>query len=87
MWVSVHRPLGCANRMKQAVSSVGPAWARPITSRARPEGGCPEDVQVGSWVPTFCSGRYYVGDTTDVLFEKWFYCEDLGTQLAPIIQE
>ncbi|XP_074141123.1 3-hydroxyanthranilate 3,4-dioxygenase isoform X2 [Sminthopsis crassicaudata] len=31
--------------------------------------------------------RYYVGDTTNVLFEKWFYCEDLGTQLAPIIQE
>nr|KAF6307928.1 3-hydroxyanthranilate 3,4-dioxygenase [Myotis myotis] len=31
--------------------------------------------------------RYYVGNTTDVLFEKWFYCEDLGTQLAPIIQE
>ncbi|KAM5292939.1 3-hydroxyanthranilate 3,4-dioxygenase [Ctenodactylus gundi] len=31
--------------------------------------------------------RYYVGDTTDVLFEKWFHCTDLGTQLAPIIQE
>uniref|UniRef100_A0A8C6JTS9 3-hydroxyanthranilate 3,4-dioxygenase n=1 Tax=Melopsittacus undulatus TaxID=13146 RepID=A0A8C6JTS9_MELUD len=31
--------------------------------------------------------RYYVGDSTDVLFEKWFHCEDLGTQLAPIIQE
>uniref|UniRef100_A0A4X2JMG4 3-hydroxyanthranilate 3,4-dioxygenase n=1 Tax=Vombatus ursinus TaxID=29139 RepID=A0A4X2JMG4_VOMUR len=31
--------------------------------------------------------RFYVGDTTNVLFEKWFYCEDLGTQLAPIIQE
>ncbi|XP_036291075.1 3-hydroxyanthranilate 3,4-dioxygenase [Pipistrellus kuhlii] len=31
--------------------------------------------------------RYYIGNTTDVLFEKWFYCEDLGTQLAPIIQE
>ncbi|XP_023411084.1 3-hydroxyanthranilate 3,4-dioxygenase isoform X4 [Loxodonta africana] len=31
--------------------------------------------------------RYYVGDTVDVLFEKWFYCKDLGTQLAPIIQQ
>ncbi|KAM9187735.1 3-hydroxyanthranilate 3,4-dioxygenase isoform 2-T2 [Dugong dugon] len=31
--------------------------------------------------------RYYVGDTTDVLFEKWFYCKDLSTQLAPIIQQ
>ncbi|XP_078085826.1 3-hydroxyanthranilate 3,4-dioxygenase [Mustelus asterias] len=31
--------------------------------------------------------RYYVGDSTDVLFEKWFYCDDLGTQLGPIIKE
>ncbi|NWU98819.1 3HAO dioxygenase, partial [Upupa epops] len=31
--------------------------------------------------------RYYVGESTDVLFEKWFHCEDLGTQLIPIIQE
>ncbi|XP_003473101.1 3-hydroxyanthranilate 3,4-dioxygenase [Cavia porcellus] len=31
--------------------------------------------------------RYYVGDTVDVLYEKWFHCKDLGTQLAPIIQE
>ncbi|XP_038668796.1 3-hydroxyanthranilate 3,4-dioxygenase isoform X1 [Scyliorhinus canicula] len=31
--------------------------------------------------------RYFIGDSTDVLFEKWFYCEDLGTQLGPIIKE
>nr|XP_009667208.1 PREDICTED: 3-hydroxyanthranilate 3,4-dioxygenase isoform X8 [Struthio camelus australis] len=31
--------------------------------------------------------RYYVGESTNVLFEKWFHCEDLGTQLTPIIQE
>ncbi|CAL4098259.1 unnamed protein product, partial [Meganyctiphanes norvegica] len=31
--------------------------------------------------------RYFVGDTTDILFEKWFYCEDLGTQLGPVIRE
>ncbi|XP_062911754.1 3-hydroxyanthranilate 3,4-dioxygenase-like isoform X1 [Mobula hypostoma] len=31
--------------------------------------------------------RYYVENSTDVLFEKWFYCKDLGTQLPPIIRE
>ncbi|KAF3708545.1 3-hydroxyanthranilate 3,4-dioxygenase [Channa argus] len=31
--------------------------------------------------------RYYVNNTTDILFEKWFYCQDLGTQLVPIIKE
>ncbi|KFO07592.1 3-hydroxyanthranilate 3,4-dioxygenase, partial [Balearica regulorum gibbericeps] len=31
--------------------------------------------------------RYYVGESTNVLFEKWFHCENLGTQLTPIIQE
>ncbi|XP_061693552.1 3-hydroxyanthranilate 3,4-dioxygenase [Syngnathoides biaculeatus] len=31
--------------------------------------------------------RYYVGNTTDILFERWFYCENLGTQLVPIIKE
>ncbi|XP_069656350.1 3-hydroxyanthranilate 3,4-dioxygenase isoform X2 [Haliaeetus albicilla] len=31
--------------------------------------------------------RYYVGESTNVLFEKWFHCEDLGTQLTPIIQQ
>ncbi|XP_054252525.1 3-hydroxyanthranilate 3,4-dioxygenase [Indicator indicator] len=31
--------------------------------------------------------RYYVGESTNVLFEKWFHCEDLSTQLIPIIQE
>ncbi|XP_069810946.1 3-hydroxyanthranilate 3,4-dioxygenase [Dendropsophus ebraccatus] len=31
--------------------------------------------------------RYYVDNSTEVLFEKWFHCEDLGVQLAPIINE
>ncbi|XP_024152569.1 3-hydroxyanthranilate 3,4-dioxygenase [Oryzias melastigma] len=31
--------------------------------------------------------RYYVNNTTDILFERWFYCENLGTQLVPIIKE
>ncbi|XP_030628649.1 3-hydroxyanthranilate 3,4-dioxygenase [Chanos chanos] len=31
--------------------------------------------------------RYYVDNSTDILFERWFYCENLGTQLIPIIKE
>ncbi|KAG7255005.1 hypothetical protein CRUP_006079 [Coryphaenoides rupestris] len=31
--------------------------------------------------------RYYVEDSTELLFEKWFYCENLGTQLVPVIKE
>ncbi|XP_062980063.1 3-hydroxyanthranilate 3,4-dioxygenase isoform X2 [Elgaria multicarinata webbii] len=31
--------------------------------------------------------RYYVGESTEVLYERWFYCDDLGTQLTPLIQE
>ncbi|XP_074531591.1 3-hydroxyanthranilate 3,4-dioxygenase isoform X2 [Halichoeres trimaculatus] len=31
--------------------------------------------------------RYYVENSTNILFERWFYCEDLGTQLVPIIKE
>ena len=31
--------------------------------------------------------RYFVGDTTATLFERWFHCDDLGSQLKPIIEE
>lgn len=31
--------------------------------------------------------RYYVENSTDLLFERWFYCQDLGTQLVPVIKE
>uniref|UniRef100_A0A9J7XMD7 3-hydroxyanthranilate 3,4-dioxygenase n=1 Tax=Cyprinus carpio carpio TaxID=630221 RepID=A0A9J7XMD7_CYPCA len=31
--------------------------------------------------------RYFVDNSTDVLFERWFYCENLGTQLVPIIKD
>ncbi|XP_056292124.1 3-hydroxyanthranilate 3,4-dioxygenase [Pseudoliparis swirei] len=31
--------------------------------------------------------RYYVDNTTNPLYEKWFYCQNLGTQLVPLIKE
>ncbi|XP_062851969.1 3-hydroxyanthranilate 3,4-dioxygenase [Trichomycterus rosablanca] len=31
--------------------------------------------------------RYYVDNSTDILFERWFYCENLGIQLVPVIEE
>ncbi|XP_075451872.1 3-hydroxyanthranilate 3,4-dioxygenase isoform X3 [Ascaphus truei] len=31
--------------------------------------------------------RYYVEDSTEVLYEKWFDCEDLGKQLVPIMNK
>ena len=31
--------------------------------------------------------RYFVDGTTESLFEKWFYCDDLGVQLVPVIKE
>lgn len=32
--------------------------------------------------------RFYTGtSSTEVLFERWFHCDDLGTQLTPIIME
>ncbi|XP_043238398.1 3-hydroxyanthranilate 3,4-dioxygenase-like [Amphibalanus amphitrite] len=31
--------------------------------------------------------RYYVGETTNILWERWFYCVDLGSQLGPVIKD
>lgn len=31
--------------------------------------------------------RYYVDNGTAILFERWFYCQNLGTQLVPVIKE
>ncbi|XP_071802302.1 3-hydroxyanthranilate 3,4-dioxygenase-like [Asterias amurensis] len=30
--------------------------------------------------------RYFVGDSTESLYEVWFHCEDLGSQLGPLIK-
>ncbi|XP_077995264.1 3-hydroxyanthranilate 3,4-dioxygenase-like [Glandiceps talaboti] len=30
--------------------------------------------------------RYFVEGTTDSLYEKWFHCTDLGSQLGPVIK-
>ena len=31
--------------------------------------------------------RYFVDGTSETLFERWFYCDDLGVQLVPVIKE
>lgn len=31
--------------------------------------------------------RYYIDDSTDILWEEWFHCDDLGTQLGPVIKK
>lgn len=31
--------------------------------------------------------RYYVDGCTDILWEEWFHCYDLGTQLGPVIKK
>lgn len=30
--------------------------------------------------------RWFVPNSTQVLYEKWFYCQDLGTELIPLIK-
>lgn len=30
--------------------------------------------------------RWFVPSTSDVLYEKWFHCKDLGVELIPLIK-
>jgi 3-hydroxyanthranilate 3,4-dioxygenase len=30
---------------------------------------------------------YFIDGTNDILYERWFYCEDLVTQLGPLVKE
>ena len=32
------------------------------------------------------SVRWFVPGTTDILFDGWFYCKDLGIELVPLIK-
>jgi len=32
------------------------------------------------------SVRWFVPGTTDILFDRWFYCKDLGIELVPLIK-
>ncbi|KAJ6636734.1 3-hydroxyanthranilate 3,4-dioxygenase [Pseudolycoriella hygida] len=39
-------------------------------------------------IPSELDGlRYFIKDSITPLFERWFYCENLGEQLVPIINE
>ena len=39
-------------------------------------------------ITIFLFFRYFVEDgSTNSLFERWFYGDDLGTQLGPVIRE
>lgn len=48
---------------------------------------CVPSLALGRCVlTTQCGWDRYVGETDEVLFEDWFHCTDLGTQLKPIIE-